>query len=179
MICSAPKAFLVKQGIGRQAHHVVPYAEEGHRGPIVPICTLCHPVVTDRQRLHWFFRNVTTKAWKEKDDEGRTDDGAEPTVRAARRRAAQRAWRSSVGSNWNFRAKVRQGRSSVQRERLPLSCSSRASSANRGRNPRTHEDDRPRFGHCADVSRGFAQEHSGIGPEGEARRKLDAELSTS
>ena len=42
VLCSAPKSFLVAVGIGRQVHHVVPYAEEGHRGPLVPICSHCH-----------------------------------------------------------------------------------------------------------------------------------------
>jgi hypothetical protein len=57
-VCSAPKHFLIRLAIGRHAHHVAPYAEEGHKGPIVPICTLCHPVVTERQRMHWFLRRV-------------------------------------------------------------------------------------------------------------------------
>src|SRR5687768_13832885 len=56
VVCSAPKAFLVRVGIGRQVHHVAPFAEEGHRGPLVPICTQCHSVATERQRLYWFFR---------------------------------------------------------------------------------------------------------------------------
>src|SRR5262245_46788998 len=55
VICGAPKAFLVKLGIVRQVHHVAPFAEEGHRGPLVPICTHCHAVATERQRLHWFY----------------------------------------------------------------------------------------------------------------------------
>jgi hypothetical protein len=58
VICSAPRAALATLGIGRQAHHVAPYAQEGHRGPVVPICTHCHPVVTDRQRMYWFIQRV-------------------------------------------------------------------------------------------------------------------------
>jgi len=58
VVCSAPKDFLLQVGIGRQVHHVVPYAEDGHRGPLVPICTHCHEVANERQRLHWFFRRV-------------------------------------------------------------------------------------------------------------------------
>jgi hypothetical protein len=61
VVCSAPKSFLLKVGIGRQVHHVAPYAEEGHRGPLVPICTQCHSFATERQRLYWFFRRVVMK----------------------------------------------------------------------------------------------------------------------
>ncbi len=57
-VCSAPKAVLAKLGIGRQVHHVAPYSQEGHRGPLVPICTHCHPVVTDRQRIFWFIQRL-------------------------------------------------------------------------------------------------------------------------
>jgi predicted RNA-binding Zn-ribbon protein involved in translation (DUF1610 family) len=58
VICSAPKEVLLKLGIGRQVHHVLPYAQEGHKGPVVPICTHCHPVITDRQRIYWFYQRV-------------------------------------------------------------------------------------------------------------------------
>lgn len=58
IICGAPKDVLAKLGIGRQVHHVLPYAQEGHKGPVVPICTHCHPVVTDRQRIYWFYQRV-------------------------------------------------------------------------------------------------------------------------
>ena len=61
VMCSAPKHFLIALGIGRQVHHVVPYALEGHKGPVVPICSHCHAVATDRQRLHWFYRRVVLK----------------------------------------------------------------------------------------------------------------------
>jgi hypothetical protein len=57
-VCGAPKEFLQRLGIGLQVHHVAPYAQEGHRGPLVPICTHCHPTVTERQRLYWFFHRV-------------------------------------------------------------------------------------------------------------------------
>jgi hypothetical protein len=66
-----PKAFLLKVGIGRQAHDVAPYAEEGHRGPVVPICTHCHPVANERQRPYWFFRRVVLKSAV--DDSGADD----------------------------------------------------------------------------------------------------------
>jgi hypothetical protein len=59
VVCSAPKSFLIKLGIGRQVHHVAPYALEGHRGPLIPICSPCHSVATERQRLYWFFQRVT------------------------------------------------------------------------------------------------------------------------
>ena len=67
-MCGAPKAALATLGIGRQVHHVIPYAAEGHKGPLVPICTHCHPVVTERQRVYWFYRRVVMKA-----DESRID----------------------------------------------------------------------------------------------------------
>jgi hypothetical protein len=58
VMCSAPKAFLERIGIGRQVHHVAPYAEEQHRGPLVPICTHCHSVANERQRIYWFMRRI-------------------------------------------------------------------------------------------------------------------------
>lgn len=70
VICSAPKSVLAMLGIGRQVHHVAPYAEEGHKGPLIPICTHCHPVVTDRQRIYWFVRRVVMKV----NDDSRVDD---------------------------------------------------------------------------------------------------------
>lgn len=56
VVCSAPKVVLIQLGIGRQVHHVLPYALEGHKGPLVPICTHCHAVATERQRVFWFFQ---------------------------------------------------------------------------------------------------------------------------
>ena len=38
VICSAPKEFLASVGVGRNVHHVLPYAQHGHRGPLIPIC---------------------------------------------------------------------------------------------------------------------------------------------
>src|SRR5436190_21538912 len=38
VLCSAPETFLMSIGVGRTVHHVAPYAQEGHRGPFVPIC---------------------------------------------------------------------------------------------------------------------------------------------
>jgi hypothetical protein len=61
VICSAPKSALALLGIGRQVHHVLPYAQGGHKGPLIPICTHCHPVVTNRQRLYWFYQRVVMK----------------------------------------------------------------------------------------------------------------------
>ncbi len=58
VVCSAPKAFLEQLRIGRQVHHVAPYVEEEHRGPLVPICTQCHAVASERQRMYWFVRRV-------------------------------------------------------------------------------------------------------------------------
>ena len=61
VVCSTPKAVLIQLGIGRQVHHVVPYAQEGHRGPLVPICSHCHSVATERQRLCWFYQRTVMK----------------------------------------------------------------------------------------------------------------------
>jgi hypothetical protein len=58
VICSSPKSFLEQVGIGRQVHHVLPYAEHGHQGPLIPVCIGCHATATERQRLHWYFRNA-------------------------------------------------------------------------------------------------------------------------
>jgi len=62
VMCGAPKSALAQLGIGRQVHHVIPYAAEGHKGPLVPICTHCHPLVTERQRVYWFFQRVVMKS---------------------------------------------------------------------------------------------------------------------
>ena len=82
VLCSAPKSFLVTVGIGRQVHHVAPYAQEGHRGPLVPLCTQCHAVASERQRLYWFFQRVAMKS-PEKNAENKTlrgrDDEIEPS----------------------------------------------------------------------------------------------------
>lgn len=56
VICSAPRDFLERIGIGRQVHHVAPYMEAQHRGPLVPICAHCHTVANERQRIYWFMR---------------------------------------------------------------------------------------------------------------------------
>jgi hypothetical protein len=39
------------QRVARHRHHVAEYAKVGHQGPIVPICGLCHPVVTSLQKM--------------------------------------------------------------------------------------------------------------------------------
>jgi ribosomal protein S14 len=81
VMCGAPKSALAALGIGRQVHHVVPYAAEGHRGPLVPICSHCHPVVTERQRVYWFYRRVVMKAAERRFDHDRSEGiGAETTV---------------------------------------------------------------------------------------------------
>jgi hypothetical protein len=67
VICSASKDALKILGIGRQVHHVLPYAQAGHQGPIVPICTHCHPVVSDRQRIYWFIQRVVSRPAEEND----------------------------------------------------------------------------------------------------------------
>jgi hypothetical protein len=78
LICSAPKSVLAVLGIGRQVHHVAPYAEEGHKGPLIPICTHCHPVVTDRQRIYWFIRRrVMNESDASQSDERQHSDSEE------------------------------------------------------------------------------------------------------
>lgn len=80
VLCSAPKSFLLTVGIGRQVHHVAPYAEEGHRGPLVPICTQCHAVANERQRLYWYFQRVVMKSL-ENDAETREENRDDPEPR--------------------------------------------------------------------------------------------------
>jgi DNA-directed RNA polymerase subunit RPC12/RpoP len=62
VVCGAPKVALAVLGIGRQVHHVAPYAQEGHRGPLVPICTHCHALATQRQRIFWFYHRVVLRS---------------------------------------------------------------------------------------------------------------------
>ena len=68
VICGAPKEFLIRLGIGRQVHHVLPYALEGHKGPLVPICSHCHTVANERQRLYWFLQRVVLKQGHEPEE---------------------------------------------------------------------------------------------------------------
>jgi ribosomal protein S14 len=84
VLCSAPKSFLLKVGIGRQVHHVAPYAQEGHRGPLIPICTQCHIVANERQRLYWFFQRVVSKTAQDGDSE---DEVVQVITQAIRRPA--------------------------------------------------------------------------------------------
>lgn len=81
VVCSATKDALKILGIGRQVHHVLPYAEAGHQGPIVPICTHCHPVVSDRQRVYWFIQRVVLRPAEGNDTQMRpTDDDDQVTA---------------------------------------------------------------------------------------------------
>lgn len=50
IICGITTAECQERKIGRQRQHVAEYAKEGHKGPIVPICTECHPIATALQR---------------------------------------------------------------------------------------------------------------------------------
>ena len=34
----------------------------------MPICTQCHPVVSDLQRMHWFYRRIVLKDVPQDDD---------------------------------------------------------------------------------------------------------------
>ena len=54
-MCGAPRSALEVLGIGRQAHHVMPYAQHGHRGPLIPLCSHCHDTATARQRVFWWW----------------------------------------------------------------------------------------------------------------------------
>ena len=49
--CGQPREALIQMGIGRHAHHILPYVQNGHARPVVPICTLCHEVINALQRL--------------------------------------------------------------------------------------------------------------------------------
>ena len=77
VMCSAPKSALASLGIGRQVHHVAPYATEGHKGPLVPICTHCHPVVTERQRVYWFYQRVVMNSHGRQNDDVAADAAVE------------------------------------------------------------------------------------------------------
>jgi hypothetical protein len=81
VMCSAPKTFLTTVGIGRQVHHVAPYAEEGHRGPLVPICTHCHELASARQRMYWFIQRVVLRPDEQRQADGR--QAAEPAKTSA------------------------------------------------------------------------------------------------
>jgi hypothetical protein len=72
-VCGAPKDALARLGIGRQIHHVLPHATHGHEGPLMPICTHCHPLANERQRLYWFMTRLVGKA-----DGGEKTDAHDP-----------------------------------------------------------------------------------------------------
>jgi hypothetical protein len=78
VMCSAPTSFLKHVGIGRQVHHVVPFASEGHRGPLIPICVHCHELANARQRVYWFMQRAVLS---ERDDE-RSEDAWKEHPRA-------------------------------------------------------------------------------------------------
>lgn len=50
VLCSRTKDELAEQRVGRQRQHVAPYAQNGHQGPIVPICARCHTIGTVLQK---------------------------------------------------------------------------------------------------------------------------------
>jgi hypothetical protein len=74
VVCSTPKAVLIRLSIGRQVHHVLPYAQQGHKGLVVPICTHCHSVARERQRVCAFYQRVVAKVATE-DAEPIQEDG--------------------------------------------------------------------------------------------------------
>jgi hypothetical protein len=49
-VCGLGQETLIKLGIGQQRHHVQPFAEHGHAGPLIPVCASCHEVVNALQR---------------------------------------------------------------------------------------------------------------------------------
>lgn len=57
IVCSSPKSFIDAIGQRRERHHVMPYANHEHAGPLVPMCGWCHTNATERQRLMGFWRN--------------------------------------------------------------------------------------------------------------------------
>lgn len=73
-MCGGPKSALIILGIGRQVHHVLPYADHGHQGPLVPVCTQCHEVATARQRVFWFYYRLSAR--RDDADESSPDGGA-------------------------------------------------------------------------------------------------------
>jgi len=85
VMCGAPKLALATLGIGRQVHHVIPYAAEGHKGPLIPICTHCHPVVTERQRVYWFYQRVAMKSQSTVDHDGKQDSNEVEPAAGTRR----------------------------------------------------------------------------------------------
>jgi 5-methylcytosine-specific restriction endonuclease McrA len=78
VLCSAPKLFLQQVGIGRTVHHVVPFAENGHRGPLIPICSHCHEIANARQRVYWFLRRVVLPSASMVNEEGSPDERSDP-----------------------------------------------------------------------------------------------------
>lgn len=50
LVCGITTDECRQMNVGRQRQHVSPYAKEGHKGPIVPICTNCHPIATALQK---------------------------------------------------------------------------------------------------------------------------------
>lgn len=50
IVCGLAVERLRELGVGQQRHHVKPYAEHGHSGTLLPICTSCHEIVNWLQR---------------------------------------------------------------------------------------------------------------------------------
>jgi hypothetical protein len=80
VVCGAPKTALASLGIGRQVHHVIPYAAKGHKGPLVPICTHCHEVANGRQRMYWFLQRVVLKHSEAGHNDSQEADSGEPSL---------------------------------------------------------------------------------------------------
>ncbi len=49
--CGAPRDWLEAHGVGRHQHHAHPYVEEGHVGPLIPLCATCHEHASAQYRL--------------------------------------------------------------------------------------------------------------------------------
>jgi hypothetical protein len=57
IVCGATTDELKAWGVGRQRQHVAEYRTDMHRGPILPICTDCHPFATQLQKMRALLRH--------------------------------------------------------------------------------------------------------------------------
>ena len=83
VMCGAPKSALATLGIGRQVHHVIPYAAAGHGGAYLSATvTLWSPSVAC---LYWFYQRVVMKSVEIR-SEGRIETERGDSRRALRGR---------------------------------------------------------------------------------------------
>jgi hypothetical protein len=50
--CGEDYEVLKAAGIGMHEHHARPFMTNGNDGPTIPLCGICHPVITAVQRYH-------------------------------------------------------------------------------------------------------------------------------